>query len=82
MREEPKAFVPPRGIDLNTKDTGDRVQRRLELDLDKNRGLFLYGDQTTAHPLGRRSGEDYQPNLPNSSPKDSFGVGVGIKKQF
>jgi hypothetical protein len=78
-RETPKETRP---FDLKTTDTGDMVQQRLKLDIAKDKDVFIYGNKTTTYPTGRSPGQDFQPAIPQTAPKDSFGIGIGVGRRF
>jgi hypothetical protein len=81
-RETPKEITPLDTFDLKTTDTGDKVQQRLKLDISKDKDVFIYGNRTTTYPTGRSPGEDFQPAIPQTAPKDSFSIGVGVGRRF
>ena len=81
-RPVPKEASPFDNVDVKSTDTGDKVQQRLKFGLDKDKDIFLYGNRATIYPSDRKPGEDYQPRIPLSTPKDSFGVGIGFGKKF
>ena len=64
-------------FDLKTTDSGTKVQQRLELDISKDKDLFLFGNKTTAYPTARNPGQEFQPAIPQASPKDTYSIGIG-----
>jgi hypothetical protein len=81
-RETPKEATPLDKLDMKTTDTGDKVQQRLQLDISKDKDVFIYGNKTTTYPTGRSPGQDFQPAIPQTAPKDSFGIGIGVGRRF
>jgi len=81
-RETPKEKTPLDQFDLKTTDTGDKVQQRLQLDISKDKDVFIYGKKTTTYPTSRNPGQDFQPMIPQAAPKDSFSIGIGIGRRF
>lgn len=82
-RDTPKEATPLDKFDLKTTDTGDKVQQRLQLDISRrDEGLFLYGNKTTTYPTARDAGQDFQPAIPQASPKDSYSIGIGVGRRF
>jgi hypothetical protein len=81
-RETPKETTPLDKLDMKTTDTGDKVQQRLQLDISKDKDVFIYGNKTTTYPTGRSPGQDFQPAIPQTAPKDSFGIGIGVGRRF
>ena len=75
-REAPKDPLLGK-FDLKTTDTGDQVRQRLEMDLSKDKDVFLFGNRTTTYPTTRNPGQDYQPAIPQASPKDTYSIGIG-----
>jgi len=76
-REAPKESSVLDKLDLTTTDSGGKVQRRLELDLSKDKDLFLFGNKTTTYPTTRSPGQEFQPAIPQASPKDTYSIGIG-----
>jgi hypothetical protein len=77
-----KEASPFDNFNVKSTDTGDQVKSRLKIDLGKDNNFYLYGDRATIYPSGRKPGEDYQPNIPQATSKDSFGLGIGFGKKF
>jgi len=77
-REAPKDPLLGK-FDLKTTgtDSGEQVRQRLELNLSNDKDLFLFGNRTTTYPTTRNPGQDYQPALPQASPKDTYSIGIG-----
>ena len=76
-RDVPKESSVLDKFDLKTTDPGSKVQQRLELDVLKDKDLFLFGNKTTTYPTARNPGQEFQPAIPQTSPKDTYSIGIG-----
>jgi hypothetical protein len=64
-------------FDLKTTDSGSNVRQRLEVDILKDKDTFIFGDKTTMYPTARNPGQEFQPAIPQTSPKDTYSIGIG-----
>lgn len=64
-------------LNMKTTDTGREVRQRLELDVLKDKDTFVFGSRTTTYPTARNPGQEFQPVLPQTQPKDTYSIGIG-----
>jgi hypothetical protein len=77
QREAPREQSVIDKFDMKTTDTGKKVQQRLELELPKDKDLFVFGNRTTTYPTARNPGQEFQPAIPQAAPKDTYSIGIG-----
>ena len=76
-REIPKDSSVFDKFNLKETDSGGKVQQRLELDILKDKDTFLYGNKTTNYPTSRNPGQEFQPAIPQTTPRDTYSIGIG-----
>ena len=78
-RDVPKERSLLDKFNLKSTDSGSTVRQRLELDLSKDKDVFIFGDKTTTYPTTRNPGQEFQPAIPQAAPKDTYSIGIGTR---
>lgn len=69
------------GIEYRTEDmnTKNSESRQYQVDVDKKKDLFLYGQTTKMDPTYRQPGQSGLPGNAVGEPETRYGIGLGVR---